>query len=100
MPVAYQGVNRFSNAVALLGSGRVLALRQIADALIETGFVTGSRHGDRNPEAEAGERSLDACAFIGTNPPESSIGLTHEPSAEAKIPDFLSMSRPQNYPIS
>ncbi len=43
MPVAYQGVNRFSNAVALLVSGRVLVLRQIADALIETGFVTGSR---------------------------------------------------------
>ena len=43
MPVAYQGVNRFSNAVALLVSGRVLALRQIADAFIETGFVTGSR---------------------------------------------------------
>ena len=34
--MAYQGVNRFSNAVALLVSGRVLALRQIADALIET----------------------------------------------------------------
>ena len=46
MPVAYQGVNRFSNAVALLVSGRVLALRQIADTLIETGFVTGSRQGN------------------------------------------------------
>ena len=47
--MAYQGVNRFSNAVALLGSGRVLALRQVADALIETGFVTGSRQGTPNP---------------------------------------------------
>lgn len=43
MPVAYQGVNRFSNAVALMVAGRVLVLRQIAGALIETGFVTGSR---------------------------------------------------------
>jgi len=42
MPVAYQGVNRFSNAVALLVAGRVLLLRQIADAFIEPGFVTGS----------------------------------------------------------
>ena len=34
--MAYQGVNRFSNAVPLLVAGRVLVLRQIADALIET----------------------------------------------------------------
>jgi len=39
MPVAYQGVNRFSNAVALLVAGRVLVLRQIANALNDTGLV-------------------------------------------------------------
>ena len=41
MPVAYQGVNRLSNAVALLVAGRVLVLRQIANALNDTGLVTG-----------------------------------------------------------
>jgi hypothetical protein len=35
-----------------------------------------------------------------TNPRESSIGPTHEPSPEATIPDFLSTSRPQNYDLS
>ena len=53
--MAYQGVNRFSNALALLVSGRVLALRQIADTLIETGFVTGSRQlGELSPDGAAG----------------------------------------------
>ncbi len=54
MPVAYQGVNRFSNAVALLVAGRVLVLRQIANALNDTGLVLICRHGGRNPEADAG----------------------------------------------
>ncbi len=60
MPVAYQGVNRFSNAVALLVSGRVLVLRQIADALIETGFVTGSLSAvsEAPPSEELGVETL------------------------------------------
>ena len=50
MHVAYQGVNRFSNAVAPLVAGRVLVLRQIANALNDTGLVLICRPGWRqNP---------------------------------------------------
>ena len=66
--MAHQGVNRFSNALALLVSGRVLALRQIADTLIETGFVTGSRQGTTFPPHGSSADWMSQASFIVPNP--------------------------------
>jgi hypothetical protein len=69
MPVAYQGVNRFSNAVALLVSWRVLVLRQIANALTDTRSVMTSRLCARNRGVGVSRKTcpMRVCRYLSSN---------------------------------